>query len=112
MAVFYDGQVITNQFAYAAIGNWIINKIKQTSLIPFVNNQTYILNHIIAISIAGVSALGINYSYSYTPDGVLAITLTGLTFVGVSTALWQWFISYVMQQGVYNVMKTKEENIK
>ena len=103
--VYYDGQVIANQVVYAALGDWIIRKIKSSSLVPFINEQTYWINHAFAVIVSGIAALGINYTYSYSPDGVLNIAITGLTLTGIYMTAKQWLFAYILQQTSYRLNK-------
>lgn len=107
MALYYDDQVIANSVVYAAIGDWLIRKAKNSKLTPFINKQTYLLNHLAAVGISGIAALGINYTYTYTDDGVLQIVLTGLTWSGILMGMKQWLFQYILQQFAYNMKKEK-----
>lgn len=107
--VYYDGQVIANQIVYGAIGTFVIQKIKSSKLVPFINEQTYWINRTLAILTSGIAAIGINYSYSYTSDGVLNIAITGLTFWGLVEGMKQWLFAYVIQQTGYKLTKSAGE---
>lgn len=107
--VYYDGQVLTNQIAYGIIGNEVVRWIKTTKLIPFINKQTFWLNRGVAMFVATISALGINYTYAYTPEGVLTLTFTGLTVAGVWHGFLQWVVAYGSQQLPYHLTRTSED---
>jgi hypothetical protein len=108
--VYYDGQVVANQVVYAAAGNWLLNKVKTSKIFPFLNESTYLANKLAAMGIAAITAFGINYTYTYAPaDGVLNIAITGLTIAGIFEGAKQFMFSYVLQQGMYNGMKWKEQ---
>lgn len=106
----YDGQVLANSIAYAALGNWFINKVKSSKFIPFINDQTYWINKSFAVVIALIAALGVSYTYSYSKiDGVFTLVLSGLTLAGLWANFKMWVISYALQQTGYNVGKWKED---
>ena len=107
--VYYDGQVLTNQLAYGLIGNELVKWVKTTKLIPFINTNTFWLNRGMAMLVATISALGINYSYTYTPEGVFTITLTNLTIAGVWHGVQQWVLAYGAQQLPYHLTRTTND---
>lgn len=105
----YDGQVIANSVAYAALGNWLVKKIKESELIPWFNKQTYWMNKVLAIVIAAVGAIGVTYTYSYSDDGVLSLTLAGLTLANIWISFKTFVISYALQQTGYHITKPVED---
>lgn len=107
--VYYDGQVLSNQLAYGVIGHSLLAWLKKTQLVPFINKNTYYVNRGMAILFATISAVGINYSYTYSPDGTLAITLTGLTLSGVWHGFLQWVMAYASQQLPYHLTRTSDD---
>lgn len=107
--VYYDGQVLTNQIAYGILGHSIISWLKKTALVPFINKNSWWINRSLAIVLATISAVGINYSYSYSPDGVFVLTLRGLTLSGIWSGLLQWLVAYGSQQLPYHLTRTSED---
>jgi hypothetical protein len=107
--VYYDGQVLSNQIAYGLLGHSIISWLKKTALVPFINKNSWWINRGLALGLATISAIGINYSYSYSTDGVLVLTLTGLTIGGVWHGFLQWLVAYGSQQLPYHLTRTSED---
>jgi hypothetical protein len=108
MAVYYDPQVLTNQMIYGVVGNYVIGWLKRTRLVPFINANSYWINRVLTISIALISAFGIEHSYSYTADGVFTLTLTGLTFWSIYNSGKQFLVAYIAQQIPYHAMKFRD----
>jgi len=104
--VYYDSQIIANHVVYAALSNQIISFLKKSTWFPLLTAQTTKLNRLAAIFFATISAIGISYTYSYTPDGVLNLAISGLTFSAVWNAAKTWIFSYAIQQGGYHMTKT------
>lgn len=107
----YDGQVIANSVAYAALGNWFITKVKNSELVPWINKQSYWINKVFAMLIALVAAVGVTYTYTYSPDGVLNLTLSGLTLLNIWVSFKTWLFSYALQQTGYHITKDRVESI-
>jgi len=106
--VYYDAQVLTNQVVYGVIGNWVIGFLKRTAWVPFINANSAKLTRAMTIGIAFVSALGIEYTYSYTLDGHFLLDLGGLTFASLSGHAYQFLVSYIFQQIPYHAMKVRD----
>ena len=104
--IYTDGQVLADSVVYAAVANTLIGYLKKAKWFPWLNGTTFYLNRFAAITTALIATFGINYSHSYTSDGVLTITLTGLTLVGMLAGLKQFIVSYAIQQGSYHLTKT------
>lgn len=103
--VYYDPQVLTNQAVYGVVGNYVIGWLKRTRWVPFINAHSQKVNRALTIGIALVSALGIEYSYSYTPQGHFLLDLGGLTIPSLFDHGKQFLVSYIAQQIPYHVMK-------
>ena len=106
--VYYDPQVLTNQMVYGVVGNYIIGWLKRTPLLPFVNSDSYWINRALTIGIALISAIGLEYNYSYTADGVFTLTLTGVTIWSIVDHGKQFLVAYIAQQLPYHAMKLRD----
>lgn len=106
--VYYDGNVLTNQIVYGVIGNYLVGLAKRSPWLPFLNAATPYLNRAVTIGIALVSALGLEYTYSYTPEGMFTLTLAGLTFWSVFEHGKQFLVAYIFQQIPYHAMKFRD----
>ncbi len=106
MAVYYDSNVVVNQMLYGVIGNQVLKWAKGSSLVPFLNHvDTQRLNRLMAMGIAAVSAIGINYTYSYSAEGVLDFHATGLTLAAIYDSARQYVVAYMAQQIPYHLTK-------
>ena len=104
--IYSDPQVLQAQALYAGLASLILEKVKESKLIPAVNFDTDTLNKWIAILMAGVTAAGISVKYSYSTDGLFTLQIANLTFWGIFDSLKNWAWQYGMQQLIYkNVIK-------
>lgn len=110
MAVYYDTNVLINQVIYSVIGDFVIRRAKTSRLLPWINAYTPKINRTVAIITSAIGALGISYKYSYSSDGVLAITITGLTLLSLWEGAKVWLVSYMFQQGTYQLVTKRNEN--
>jgi len=101
--IYYDSQIIASQIVFSSIIVWLFRLAKQSSYISFINGETPKVNRMIAIVSSGLVALGLNWTYSYTPEGILTIQVTGLTLMGIYEGSKQWIFSYIVQQTGYRV---------
>lgn len=75
------------------------------------NDNTYAINKFVAVVASGLVAIGINWNYAYSDDGLLTLTISGLTPMGIYAGIKQWVFSYVVQQTGYKITERKPEEI-
>ncbi len=110
MSVYYDPNTVMDSVAYGLVGNQVLSWMKGSRFFPFLNDtNTARANRVMAIALAGLAALGIEHQYAYA-DGVLTLTLSGLTIWSVLAHLKVWLVSYGCQQMPYHVMKRTESS--
>lgn len=106
--MFYDAQMITNSVVYAGVGNWIVKKLKDSELVPFINKSTYWLNHAVAILTALAGTIGIAYTYTWNPtEGIFQLAFSGLTLTTILAGIKQFLFQYILQQTGYSMTKEK-----
>lgn len=94
-----------DQLAVNAICVWILQQVKKAKFIPFIQQNTYTINRIAALLLAGVTTAGIGFTFD-RGDGTLVIT--GLTLAGIVTALWHWVTNYALQETIYQAAVNKQ----
>lgn len=93
----------TSTITASAMAVAIIQWMKNTKLIPFMDQHTDAINRLVAWIAATISAFGIHYNYDATAG---TLTLTGLTAAGIGHSLWEVIRSYAFQILIYKgVMK-------
>lgn len=88
-----SNQVIFNAIIVAAL-QWL----KNSKWFPWLSKETGNINRIIAVILSGAAAIGVHTNFDHA-TGVL--TITGLTFATISTGLYEWLRSFVIQQLVF-----------
>lgn len=93
-----DANVAITQVTTAGVVVFLINWLKKSSLFPWITAEKVRLLRILAIVGAGVGAVGIHYTWN--PEAH-ALTITGLSLVGILTAGAIWLKSFVTQEIIY-----------
>lgn len=96
-----DG-TIGNEFILSGVIAWwtarIIEKAKQSNLVPWLTVNSERVNGWVAIVTAGIAAVGVHATFDQTA-GVL--TITGLTAAGLWNAAMEYARQYMLQQIAY-----------
>lgn len=87
--------ILLTQFTAGGLAVWLINKLKGYMLqIGIVQDMVSKISRIVAALLAALATVGISATFDPTA-GVL--TVAGLTWAGIGTALWEWLKQYVLQ---------------
>ena len=87
--------LVTSQITLSAVVVVVMQWLKNSSYMPWLNQQSDKANRVVAALLAFVTAIGIHYTYD---AGVVTITFTVMT---VLHGLWHWLQSLVFQELVY-----------
>ncbi len=90
--------LIGGQITGSAIIVYLLQVLKNWRWFSWLDATTDRRNRIVAIALAGLTALGIHAQFDAT-GGVL--TITGLTLAGIADGLWDWIRSFVIQELIY-----------
>jgi len=94
--------ILGTQFTLSAVVVWLIEKLKASKAMPFINTETAKLNRLLSIVLAFLSALGIQYSYAFNHQtGTLILTINGLLLANILHFAWTWLQNFVMQQAIF-----------
>lgn len=109
--MYYDANVLANQVAASGLIVWIIRALKQSRLpwLSWINEHSWLVNRTLSIVAALLVSLGLSYQYSYTPDGVLTLSLSGLTLASLIDHARTWLVGYILQQTGYRVTEPSTE---
>lgn len=92
-------------FMVSAIGVFIVQKLKAAKWFPWAQQiGTAGANRVIAAIIALFGATGVTYVWNAQAHSLL---LSGLSLVGIGTALWHWFNQFVAQEVMYQTTVNK-----
>lgn len=89
---------LTSQFVLASVVSWIIQWVKDHPGLEWMDQYTPRLNRAVSILLAAVAVLGLQWTYDAV-TGTLIVT--GLTVTSITTAGWEWFKQFVLQETVY-----------
>ncbi len=92
------GSEIVSTITASAMAVSIVQWLKNTKLVPFMDQHTAGINRIVGWVFATISAFGLHYTYD-SATGTL--TLTGLTVAALSHSIWDVVKSYAFQKLIY-----------
>lgn len=94
--------VFATQVTLGLLGSGILNLLKKSNLVKFVNDNSGTLNHLILLITSGAGALGVHAAWNASSH---SLTITGLDFATILTTLWlwskQWAIQFLVQRGAF-----------
>lgn len=93
-----DMSVLSTQLVLNAIAVFALQHLKSSKYFPWLTAETQKLNRIIAVVAAGLTSIGVHYSFDHT-TGVLMIT--GLTVASLWQGLCNWVTSFISQQVIF-----------
>src|SRR5438445_27836 len=93
-----------DQITASAVSVFVLQLIKKSKAIPWISSETPKLNRAIALILAGITALGIHYTYDATAG---TLVISGLTLGGVLHASWHYLQSIAVQEGFYQAAVNK-----
>src|SRR5271154_122654 len=86
------------QITAGAMSVFVIQKLKDWSALPWISHYTPMVNRLVAIVSAFLTAIGIHMAYS-SVDHTLVIS--GLSLSGVLGMMWVWVKQFALQEYVY-----------
>lgn len=108
--MYYDANILANQIGASGLTVWLIRAMKQSHLPMFawINEHSWLVNRTLAILASLAVSLGLSYQYSYTPEGILTLSLSGLTVASLIDHARIWLVGYMIQQSGYRLTEPKE----
>lgn len=98
-------ELISSQLAIAYASSSLIEWFKKRPGFPLLSADTPSLNRWAGLLTSFVTALGIHWITDWqATNGVLTVTITGLTVGNVAHGLLAWIQQYAMQQGAYRLL--------
>ena len=99
-----------DQLTASAVVVFLMQWAKNATWFPFIQKETAALNRIVAVAMAAVSTLGVNYTWVHPSPGVWTITFTGVTLAGITGAGWAWLKQFAVQELIYRGAVKKNGN--
>jgi hypothetical protein len=98
-----DTSLVLTQVTVSAIVVALIEWMKRTNRLSWINVETEKLNRAVAFVGATVSAIGIHMTWNHGANpGSYLLGISGLTVMGVTHGLWTVTKSFVMQQIIFH----------
>jgi len=86
--------VLATQITLGMMGSGLLQFLKTRAWIPFINQHSVGLNHIILGLTSVAGALGVNAVWSSSEH---SLTITGLSAVSIGAGVWVWFKQWTVQ---------------
>jgi hypothetical protein len=86
------------QITAGAVSVFIIQRMKSWSALPWISHWTPMVNRVVAVISAALTAVGVHFAYSAVDHTVI---ISGLTLTGVLGMLWVWVKQFALQEYVY-----------
>ena len=95
--------LVPAQFTGSTLVVWLIDWMKRSNKIPFLNESTAGLNRLCAVIGAAITAAGIHFSMEATSAGVYTISLANISFETVTHFIQGFAVSIATQQTILKV---------
>jgi len=91
-------ELISSQIGAAGISVYLIQWLKNTTKLPWINDATNQLNRWLSAFLAALAVVGIHVEFDQT---VGILTVTGLTIAAVVPLAWNFITQFVLQEVIY-----------
>ena len=100
--------VLATQFTSSAVVVYLMQKLKNASWFPLVQQGRATLNRIVSIVAAFAVAVGVSWSWSLDKaSGTHTLVISGLSIYAVGHGLWHWLNQYALQETIYQTTSNK-----
>jgi hypothetical protein len=100
--------LIVNQISSAAVVVFLLEFLKKQPWFTWLTEEsTKKVKMAFSVVFGALAVAGIGYSFNADAG---ALTITGLTFTGIVTALWEVAKQFVWQKAIYKLVKKPEAN--
>lgn len=104
-----DANIAVSQFTSAAIIVWGMQRLKNASWFPFLQNGSVKVSRAVSVVAAFFAHAGLSYTWNPTLDvnGNRTLTLAIPTLTGAALLVWHWLGQYAMQETMYQATINK-----
>jgi len=95
--------LVPAQFTGSTLVVWLIDWMKRSDKISFINEHTAGLNRLCAVIGAAITAAGIHFSMESTSAGVYTVSIANISFETVTHFLQGFLVSIATQQTVLKI---------
>lgn len=99
--------VAVTEFTTSAVAVFIVQKLKSAKWFPWLQAGKVWASRVASVALAGVGALGVNYTWTPNPDGTHGLLIVVPTTGAIFLALWHWLNHYAMQETIYQATANK-----
>ena len=89
---------LLSQISASAVVVALLNHLKQSAWVPFINANSKWVNRLVAGVFAVATSLGMHFSFD---ADIGTLTVTGLTAAGMAHSGWEVVKAYVVQHYMY-----------
>jgi hypothetical protein len=97
--------VLATQITVGMIGAGFLQFLKSREWLPFLNQHSKALNHIVLATTSAAGAIGVNAVWSSSEH---SLTITGLSLATIAAGLWvwakQWTVQYLVHRGAFGAV--------
>ena len=87
-----------SMFSSGVASVYAIELLKRIKSIPFVDEQSRVLNRWLGVIASGLATVGIGFTFD-SQAGTLLIT--GISLATIAQTAWHWFTQWALQQVLY-----------
>lgn len=95
--------LVPAQFTGSTLVVWLIDWMKRSDKIPFLNESTAGLNRLCAVIGAAITAAGIHFSMESTAAGVYTVSIANISFETITHFIQGFAVSIATQQTILKV---------
>jgi hypothetical protein len=96
--------------AWNAVAVWAEQKLKASSLVPFVTNQTEKINKVVSVALSALGAAGMTFTFAHTTQdhgaGQLVISYAGLTLMNFIGFAYHMITNYATSKAFFKAGQT------
>ena len=96
--------VVLSTFTSSAVVVWLMQLIKKSKWLTFVEEGKPALNRFVSVVAAAAANLGLSYTWDAQTH---ALTIAGLSVAGMLAMGWHWLNHYAMQETIYQMAVNK-----
>jgi hypothetical protein len=97
--------VLATQITVGMIGSGLLQFLKSRTWLPFLNQHSAALNHVVLAITSAAGAVGVHAAWSASQH---SLTITGLSLASIAAGLWvwakQWTVQYLVHRGAFGAV--------
>lgn len=100
--------ILATQFTSSAVVVYLMQKLKNAKWFPLVQDGRAILNRIVSIAAAFLTAVGISWSWTKDPaTGLHTFAIANIGMWSMIYGVWHWLNQYALQETIYQATINK-----